>query len=88
MKKKFTFEKINYIFMIVAVVVIIFGFVLMTGASSSETAFDPAIFSARRIKVAPLICLAGFVFMIFAILYRPKKQDNGPEIDSFNNDNE
>ena len=75
MKKKFTFEKINYILMAAAVVVIIFGFVLMTGASSSETAFDPAIFSARRIKVAPVICFLGFVFMIFAIMFRPKKKD-------------
>ena len=72
MKKRFTFEKINYILMAVAVVVIIVGFVLMTGASSSETAFDPAIFNARRIKVAPVVCFLGFVFMIFAIMYRPK----------------
>lgn len=75
MKKKFTFERINYILMAAAVVVIIFGFALMTGASSSETAFDPAIFSARRIKVAPVICFLGFVFMIFAIMFRPKKKD-------------
>lgn len=72
MEKRFTFEKINYILMAVAVVVIIVGFVLMTGASSSETAFDPAIFNARRIKVAPVVCFLGFVFMIFAIMYRPK----------------
>ena len=82
MKKNFTFEKINYILMAAAVVVIIFGFVLMTGASSTETAFDPAIFNARRIKVAPIICFIGFVFMIFAIMYRPKKKDNKQEVES------
>jgi len=76
MNKRFTFERINYILMAAAVVVIIFGFVLMTGASSTETAFDPAIFSVRRIKVAPAICFVGFVFMIFAIMYRPKKKDH------------
>ena len=75
MNKRFTFEKINYILMAAAVVVIIFGFVLMTGASSTETAFDPAIFNARRIKVAPIICFVGFVFMIFAIMYHPKKKE-------------
>ena len=75
MNKRFTFEKINYILMTAAVVVIIFGFVLMTGASSTETAFDPAIFNARRIKVAPIICFVGFVFMIFAIMYHPKKKE-------------
>ncbi|MCR5139073.1 MAG: DUF3098 domain-containing protein [Bacteroidaceae bacterium] len=75
MNKRFTFEKINYILMAAAVVVIILGFVLMTGASSTETAFDPAIFNARRIKVAPIICFVGFVFMIFAIMYHPKKKE-------------
>ena len=80
MKKKFTLEKINYILMAVAVIVIIFGFALMTGASSSEAAFDPAIFNARRIKVAPVICFIGFVFMIFAIMYRPKGKGNGQEV--------
>ena len=53
----------------------------MTGASSSETAFDPAIFNARRIKVAPVICFIGFVFMIFAIMYRPKGKGNGQEVE-------
>lgn len=78
MKKKFTLDKINYVLMAVSVVVIIFGFLLMTGASSNETAFDPAIFSARRIKVAPVICFIGFVSMIFAIMYRPKSKRQEP----------
>ena len=79
MKKKFSLDKINYILMAVSVVVIIFGFLLMTGASSSETAFDPAIFNARRIKVAPVICFIGFVSMIFSIMYRPKNKQTQPE---------
>ena len=80
MEKRFTFKKINYILMAVAVVVIIVGFALMTGASSSEAAFDPAIFNARRIKVTPIICFLGFVFMIFAIMYRDKgKGDEASE---------
>ena len=75
MNKKFTLDKINYILMAVSMLVIILGFLLMTGASSDETAFDEAIFSARRIKVAPVICFIGFVSMIFAIMYRPKGKD-------------
>lgn len=75
MNKKFTLDKINYILMAVSMVVIILGFLLMTGASSNETVFDEAIFSARRIKVAPIICFIGFVSMIFAIMYRPKGKD-------------
>ena len=52
--------------------VVIIGFLLMSGAGSSETAYDPDIFSARRIKVAPVICLLGFVSMIYAVVRRPK----------------
>ena len=51
--------------------VVILGFLLMSGGGSTETAYDPDIFSARRIKVAPLVCLAGFVSMIYAIVRRP-----------------
>ncbi|MBR4779597.1 MAG: DUF3098 domain-containing protein, partial [Bacteroidaceae bacterium] len=35
----------------------------------------------RRIKVAPVICFIGFVFMIFAIMYRPKGKGNGQEVE-------
>ena len=51
---------------------VIIGFLLMSGSGSSETAYNPDIFSARRIKVAPLVCLVGFVSMIYAVVYRPK----------------
>ena len=44
----------------------------MTGPSSSETIFEPDIFSARRIKVAPVVCLFGFLSMIYAVLRKPK----------------
>lgn len=69
----FAFQKINYIICTVAVVVIILGFVLMTGpASSVETGFEPDIFSTRRIGVAPVTCFVGFILMIVGILYNKK----------------
>jgi hypothetical protein len=52
------------------------GFLLMSGSGSTETAYDPDIFSARRIKVAPVVCLVGFVSMIYAVIYRPKNKEN------------
>ena len=73
MKEKFALDKINYILIAVGVVVIIAGLLLMTGPSSTETHFEPDIFSTRRIVVAPLVCFVGFVFMIFAIMFRGKK---------------
>lgn len=73
MKEKFALDKINYILIAVGVVIIIAGLLLMTGPSSTETHFEPDIFSTRRVVVAPLVCLMGFVFMIFAIMFRGKK---------------
>jgi len=74
-KKNFAFDKMNYIICAISVLLIIFGFILMTGpASSVENGFEPDIFSTRRIVVAPMICFAGFLLTIVGILY-PRKKD-------------
>lgn len=76
-KSKFAFGKTNYILLAVAAVAIVLGFVLMAGHGSTETHFEPDIFSWRRIKLAPTICFLGFIFMIVAIMYKPKdKKEN------------
>ncbi len=73
-KINFAFGQKNYIICIVAIVLIILGFVLMTGpASTIEHGFEPDIFSTRRITVAPMISFFGFLLMIVGILFpRPK----------------
>lgn len=71
-KRNFAFDKVNFILLAVSMVVVVIGFLLMVGPNSSETAFEPDIFSARRIKVAPVVCLAGFVMMIYAVVRKPK----------------
>ena len=76
MKKDFAFDKMNYILLAIGMAVVILGFLLMSGSGSTETAYNADIFSARRIKVAPLVCLAGFVSMIFAVVYRKKEAGN------------
>ncbi len=61
----------NYILLAVGVVLIILGFVLMSGGGSdSPEEFDYAIFSCRRITVAPIMVIAGFVVEIVAIMKR------------------
>lgn len=70
----FAFTKKNYILLAIGMVIIIVGFILMSGAGSSEEAFNPEIFSARRIKVAPLVSLAGFIFIMIAIMYKSNKK--------------
>ena len=71
-KKNWAFDKMNYILLAVGMAVVVLGFILMSGGSSSEAAYDPDIFSARRIKVAPVVCLLGFVSMIYAVIRKPK----------------
>ena len=73
-KKNFAFDKANFKLLAIGMVVIIIGFLLMSGPGSTETAFEPDIFSVRRIKVAPAVCFLGFVFMIYGILRKPKDQ--------------
>lgn len=71
-KEKFAFDKTNFLLLGIAMAVVIIGFLLMMGPSTTPDHFEPDIFSARRIKVAPLVCLAGFVMMIYAVLHKPK----------------
>lgn len=74
-KRDFAFDKVNYILLAVGMAVVVVGFMLMSGDGSTEHAYNPDIFSARRIKVAPLVCLAGFVSMIYAVVYKPKDKE-------------
>ncbi|MBQ8100110.1 MAG: DUF3098 domain-containing protein [Paludibacteraceae bacterium] len=71
---KQSLPKLNIWLIAASLLVIVVGFALMTGAPSGATEYNPDIFSVRRITVGPMIALAGFVLMIFAILYKPKKR--------------
>ena len=71
-KKDYAFGRMNFILLGIGMLVVIIGFLLMAGGSSSNEAYNPDIFSARRIKVAPLVCLLGFVSMIYAVVHKPK----------------
>jgi hypothetical protein len=53
---------------IIACVLILIGYILMSGSSSNEQSFNPAIFSTRRIVIAPVLCLAGYLLIILGIL--------------------
>lgn len=79
-KKTFYFGGKNFKLMLIGVGLILLGFVLMMGADANTTPdgkFDPNywnedIFSFRRIRIAPLLVIAGFVVQVFAILKRNK----------------
>ena len=72
-KRNFAFDKVNFILLAVGMLVVVIGFLLMAGSASSDTMYNPDIFSARRIKVAPVVCLLGFVSMIYAVVHNPDK---------------
>lgn len=67
--------KTNFILMAVSGVMIILGFLLMTGGASDWGEFNPDIFSARRIVVGPTIAFLGFIFMGVGIMYSPKESN-------------
>ena len=74
-KKEFAFDRMNYILLAISMAIVIIGFLLMSGSGSTDTAYNPDIFSARRIKVAPVLCLIGFVSMIYAVVRHPKDKE-------------
>ena len=74
----FPLQKENYILLIIGFAIIMIGFLLMMGGRSDDpNVFNPEIFSFRRITLAPIVVLFGFVFEIWAIMKKPKteKQD-------------
>lgn len=78
-KNTFYFGKKNYQFMLIGLVLIALGFILMLGADANTVngKFDPNawnedVFSVLRIRIAPLLVIAGFAVEVFAILKRNK----------------
>lgn len=76
MKQKETetlFGRGNYMILLIGSALIIAGYLLMSGEGSTPAAYNPDIFSGLRIKVAPIVCLVGYLMNIFGILYRSKR---------------
>ncbi|MDL2265315.1 DUF3098 domain-containing protein [Parabacteroides sp. OttesenSCG-928-G07] len=73
-KEDFAFGKENFILIGIAILVIIIGFVLMSGGGSQdEVSFNPEIFNTRRIVIAPIVTIIGFGLMIVGIVKNSKK---------------
>jgi hypothetical protein len=60
------------IILLIACMLIIIGYLLMSGDGTTEQAFNPDVFSTRRIVVAPMLCLAGYLLVVVGILRRKK----------------
>lgn len=66
------FDKTNYIIMVIGVLLIIIGFFMMSGGNTDPKVFNEAeIYSFRRITLAPITVVSGFIVIIVAILKKP-----------------
>ena len=72
-KQQFLFDKSNYMLMIGGVVLVVLGFILMSGGKSEDpTKFNyDEIYSTTRITIAPIMILLGFAVEIYAIMKKP-----------------
>lgn len=72
-KPDFLFEKVNYKILLIGIAVIAIGFILMSGGGSDDpTVFSEAVFSWRRIRLAPTVVLIGFGITIYSIFKKSK----------------
>jgi membrane-bound ClpP family serine protease len=73
-KLDFALGRENYILLLIGFAIIVFGFLLMIGGKAENpNEFNEEVFSFRRITLAPIIVLFGFVFEIYAIMKKPKE---------------
>jgi membrane-bound ClpP family serine protease len=72
----FALGRENYKLLAIGFAIIVAGFLLMLGGKSEDpNVFNEKIFSFRRITLAPIVVLAGFIFEIWAIMKKPKNSD-------------
>ena len=72
-KKKLLFGKRNYKFMLIGIFFIALGFILMSGGGSEDpNIFNEEIYSFRRIRLAPMLVILGFMIEVYAILTKPE----------------
>jgi hypothetical protein len=74
-KVEFALGKENYIYLAIGFAIIIIGFILMAGGGTKDpNVFDgEKLFSFRRVVLAPVVVLFGFMFEIWAIMKKPKE---------------
>ena len=72
--KDYLFNKRRYGMLFLSIFVIALGFIIMSGGETSDpNIFNDEIYNFRRIRLAPLIVLSGFILCVFSILYKDKR---------------
>ena len=82
-KETFLFNKSNYTFLIIGVLLNVIGFLLMIGGAAEDLNEFNAdeLFSPVRLTVAPILIVSGYIVIIYSIMKKSKgtKQSNPPE---------
>ena len=76
-KRNLAFGPTNFVLLAISAVIVVIGFILMSGPGSTAESFNNGIFSPMRIEVAPVVCFLGFILMIVAVIYRPNTKSDG-----------
>lgn len=72
--EKFALPKKNILLVLVGLAIMVLGYILLSGGGSDDpNVFNYEMFNFRRLVVAPIVIVSGFVFEIYAIMKRPKK---------------
>ncbi len=73
--KHFGFDPANYKWLYIGLAINILGFLLMIGGGSEDPNVFKAdeLFSSVRITIAPMLIVAGYVVIFYAIMKRNKK---------------
>ncbi|MDD2192177.1 MAG: DUF3098 domain-containing protein [Bacteroidales bacterium] len=71
----FAFERINYIWMLIGIVLLALGYILLIGGGSNDPdVFNESLFDAQRLTVAPILMVLGIAVEVYAILLKPKNK--------------
>ena len=73
-KSQFGFQPENYKLLLIGLAINVLGFLLMIGGAAEDpNSFDASeLFSARRITLAPMLIVAGYIVIIYSILKKKK----------------
>lgn len=74
--KTYGFSRINLLILVASVLLIIIGYVLLSGGRSVDgVSFDPEVFNVMRTSVAPFVLTIGYVGVLVAVVWKDKWVD-------------
>lgn len=66
--------KANFIIMGIAALMIVIGFVLISGGATDDGSFNPEVFNSTRLVIGPTMAFIGFIGIGVGIMWNGKKK--------------